>query len=139
MMVERVEDPALQERYNAHLLEEKDHLTVAERLTVASAKRTFSFNYAGVDIEAYIPLGVELDEIVKLYSATSGENISKEEAEETVDRLPKILSALIIDDSVTPEFLKSGAFGYSLYPAFVRAAAEAEAKELNKVESFRKK
>lgn len=138
-MSERVEDPALQERYNAHALEENDHLTVAERLTVASAKRTFSFDYAGVEIDAFIPLGVELDEIVKLYSATSDPNIDKETAEETVERLPKILSALILDESVTPEFLKSGAFGYSLYPAFVRAAAEAEAKELNKVESFRKK
>jgi len=138
------ENIGLRRRAEARKLKEKQELTLAEKLLLASKEDTFIFTYRDIDIEVFSPTRDDFANFVELYNKVqdAGADKSTEETDAVELELFNVVADLCVDQSITPEFLQSGVLGVSFVPAFMSAIAEyqkQEADEVKVVKGFRAK
>ncbi len=141
MSTGQIDDPSLSARMQADKLKEKDNLSLAERLILASTQETFSYTYKGVEIEVRVPTQGELDAILKLFTKWTSATEEKE-SKETFESLCKIVSGLCVDESISYELLSSEVLGTSFFPKFLNEVVQQEkrtSEEVTAVKGFRKK
>lgn len=144
------EDPELITRANAKhqeiLQKKKENLTIAERLTRRALTKTipvpFDMEGEQFEIEIRVPFRETMDKILDLQIGI--QNAAEEGNVATVREYSKSLqheiAALCTDDSITPEFLDSGAFLASDFGKLVSAIMYEEQRQVeanNSAASFR--
>lgn len=136
----RKENPELRARYEARQLEEKESLTLAEKLILASSRRSIAFDYEGVEVEVYVPNSEEYAKLAHLNQVIMDQ--TTEDMDGDAKELYGLVSGLCVDDSLTPEVLESGALGISFIPKIIHEVSEYEkdrALEKTRIMNFRKK
>lgn len=136
----QTEDPALSARVKARQLEEKENLTLAEKLILASSRRKIAFDYEGIEVEVYVTNSEEYSKLVYLNQVLMDQ--TTEDPEGDAKKLYELVAGLCVDDSLTPEILESGAIGISFIPKIIHEVSEYEkdrALERTRISNFRKK
>jgi hypothetical protein len=144
--LECIDDLELEGRVRAQQLKQKDNLTLAEKLILASNEDKFSFTYKGVEIEVWSPTKEDFSKFVELYNKVliNGEEqkLTPEENEAVENELYKVVSGLCVDSSIDIELLKSGMLGTSFIPKLMNELQEyqkREVEEVTAVKGFRRK
>jgi hypothetical protein len=148
----QVENNELRGRAAARKLKEKESLTLAEQLIIASNEDKFSFTYKGIEIEVWSPTQNDFSKFLELYNSVlaSGEQepdseeekaIFKEKQNAVEKELNKVVADLCVDASIAPEVIGSGMFGTSFIPKLMNELQEyqkREVEEVTAVKGFRK-